>query len=79
MQSEKLMQCAHSAYKCLVETEDRFCSDACANADGHEITPCPCAHPECGENEPHVEKSDSCIAIAREVSAPNLVGPRLVR
>ena len=53
MQSENLMPCGHAACKCLVETEDLFCSDACANAARRQIVPCPCAHPECAENEPN--------------------------
>ena len=79
MQSEKLMRCAHSLCKCLVETEDQFCSDACANANGHETTPCPCAHPECASSQADFEKSGANVAMAREISEPNLVGPRLVR
>ena len=51
MQSENLIPCAHASCRCLVETEDLFCSEACARARDRETFPCPCGHPECAENQ----------------------------
>ena len=51
MQSETLMRCAHPPCRCLVETEDEFCSAACRRAQHSPDGPCRCGHPECMEKQ----------------------------
>jgi len=64
MQSENLIRCAHAPCRCLVETEDLFCSAVCASSKDKHIIPCPCGHQECAESEQAVEIDDEFEAPA---------------
>ena len=80
MQSENLMPCGHAVCKCLAETEDLFCSKACADAEGRQIVPYPCAHAECADNQPNTGRQNSSLLSTGEmqnaaVSTRCSVGP----
>jgi hypothetical protein len=51
MQSESLMRCAHHPCRCLVETEDEFCSPVRRRAQHSPDESCSCNHPECQEKQ----------------------------
>ena len=51
MQSENLMKCAHDPCRCLVETEDEFCSEFCSTAKEKRNETCACGHSECSLSE----------------------------
>ena len=67
MQSANLIPCAHAPCRCLVETEDHFCGEACARARNRGSFPCPCGHPECAENQ---RASNENVAEERSASTP---------
>lgn len=54
MQSENLMKCAHDSCRCLVETEDEFCSASCAEAKDTG-SPCGCGHSDCTVSDERME------------------------
>ena len=62
MQSESLMKCGHGACRCLVETEDEFCSAACAQAKARGLETCECGHSECATASESVRNSQSAEA-----------------
>jgi hypothetical protein len=66
MQSEGLMMCAHHPCRCLVETEDEFCSPACRRAQNSSGEPCRCGHPECAEKQ----KTAGRTSVPRQTTDP---------
>ena len=51
----EVTKCAHPVCRCIVETEEPFCSAACAELKNAPHAECPCGHPECVGGERAVE------------------------
>ena len=49
MKAEDQRKCAHSQCECMVEDDERYCSDYCSDADGEKETElqCDCKHAPC--------------------------------
>jgi hypothetical protein len=49
MDSKTLKKCAYPPCQCLVESGEKFCGGACANASDPHQEPCLCGHAGCAE------------------------------
>jgi len=49
MKTQKQHKCAYSECKCVVDDNERYCSDYCSAADDDKETElqCDCKHPPC--------------------------------
>jgi hypothetical protein len=66
MEANRFTKCAHPSCCCTVETEEPFCSAACAEARGAPQTNCPCGHAECVGQEQAVDEEVDVPAASRE-------------
>ena len=56
MADKGVVKCRHRPCKCLVESDELYCGEACAALEHDGSTQCPCGHAECsGPEEAAIE------------------------
>jgi len=65
MTSNPIIKCSHLPCRCSVETDEPYCSEACADAKDMPQIQCPCGHPECVGMEEAAEGDEFHLPAAK--------------